>query len=59
MTRYAFYPRSRVDEHGPAFKAAYGVMCGAARWRWKHRAFGLPLELRLANYAAQHLRGFL
>ena len=59
VTRYAFYPRSRVDEHGPAFKAAYGAMCAAARWRWDHRAFGLPLELRLANYAAQHLRGFL
>ena len=59
VTRYAFYPRSRVEEHGPAFRAAYGVMCRAARWRWRHRAFGFPLELRLANYAAQQLRGFL
>jgi anaerobic magnesium-protoporphyrin IX monomethyl ester cyclase len=59
VTRWAFYPRSRIDEHGPAFKAAYGAMCAAARLRWRHRAFGFPVELRAANAAAQHLRGFL
>jgi anaerobic magnesium-protoporphyrin IX monomethyl ester cyclase len=59
VTRYAFYPQSRIDEHGRAFKAAYGVMNGAARYRWRHRFFGFPLELRLANAAAQRLRGFL
>ena len=59
VTRWAFYPRSRIDEHGPAFKAAYGAMCAAARLRWRHRAFGFPVELRLANAAAQRLRGFL
>jgi radical SAM superfamily enzyme YgiQ (UPF0313 family) len=59
VTRYAFYPRSRIDAHGPAFKAAYGVMNGAARYRWRHRFFGFPVELRLANAAAQRLRGFL
>jgi anaerobic magnesium-protoporphyrin IX monomethyl ester cyclase len=59
VTRYAFYPTSRIEEHGRAFRAAYGVMCGAARWRWRRRAFGFPVELRLANAAAQRLRGFL
>ena len=59
VTRYAFYPRSRIDEHGPAFKAAYGVMNRAARYRWRHRYFDFPVELRLANVAAQRLRGFL
>jgi anaerobic magnesium-protoporphyrin IX monomethyl ester cyclase len=59
VTRWAFYPRSRIDEHGPAFKVAYGTMCTAARLRWRHRAFGFPVELRLANAAAQRLRGFL
>ena len=59
VTRWAFYPQSRIDEHGLAFKAAYGAMCGAARLRWRHRAFGFPVELRLANAAAQRLRGFL
>lgn len=59
VTRYAFYPQSRIDEHGWTFRAAYGVMNRAARYRWKHRFFGLPVELRLANFAAQRLRGFL
>ena len=59
VTRYAFYPRSRIDEHGPAFKAAYRVLNGAARYRWRRRAFGHPVELQLANLAAQRLRGFL
>jgi radical SAM superfamily enzyme YgiQ (UPF0313 family) len=59
VTRYAFYPRSRIDEHGAAFKAAYGVMNAAARYRWRKRSFGFPVELRLANLAAQKLRGFL
>ena len=59
VTRWAFYPRSRIDEHGLAFKAAYGTMCAAARLRWRRRAFGFPVELRLANAAAQRLRGFL
>jgi radical SAM superfamily enzyme YgiQ (UPF0313 family) len=59
VTRWAFYPQSRIDEHGLAFKTAYGAMCAAARLRWRHRAFGFPVELRLANAAAQRLRGFL
>jgi len=41
------------------FKAAYGAMNRAARYRWRHRYFDFPVELRLANVAAQRLRGFL
>ena len=59
VTRWAFYPQSRIDEHGPAFKAAYGMMNGAARYRWRHRYFDHPYELKLANEAARRLRGFL
>jgi len=59
VTRYAFYPRSRIDEHGLAFKVAYGAVNKAARYRWKHRQFDHPVELKLANLAAQKLRGFL
>ncbi len=59
VTRYAFYPRSRIDEHGPAFRAGYGVMSRAARYRWSHRYFRHPVELNLANAAAKRLRGFL
>ena len=59
VTRYAFSPASRIAEHGPAFRAAYRMLNGAARYRWRHRAFGHPVELELANVAAQRLRGFL
>ena len=59
VTRYAFLPASRVAEHGPAFRAAYRALNGAARLRWRRRAFAHPLELQLANVAAQRLRGFL
>jgi radical SAM superfamily enzyme YgiQ (UPF0313 family) len=59
VTRYAFYPQSRIDEHGPAFRAGYRLMNRAARYRWRHRYFSFPLELQLANAAARRLRGFL
>jgi anaerobic magnesium-protoporphyrin IX monomethyl ester cyclase len=59
VTRYAFYPQSRIDEHGWAFRAGYGVVNRAARYRWEHRYFGFPVELKLANAAARRLRGFL
>ena len=59
VTRYAFYPRSRIAEHGWAFRAGYGVMNRVARYRWKHRHFGFPVDLELANYVTRRLRGFL
>lgn len=59
VTRYAFYPQSRLHERGPAFRAAYGLLNRTARYRWRHRRFRYPVELYLANVAAQRLRGFL
>jgi len=59
VTRYAFYPQSRIDEHGLAFKASYRVMNRMAKYRWRHRYFGFPIELELANFMAKQLRGFL
>jgi anaerobic magnesium-protoporphyrin IX monomethyl ester cyclase len=59
VTRYAFYPKSRIDEHGLGFKLGYGVMNRIARYRWRHRYFGFPVELRLANGLTRRLRGFL
>ena len=59
VTRYAFYPESRINEHGLAFRAGYRLMNRAARYRWRHRYFGFPVELKLANGVARRLRGFL
>jgi hypothetical protein len=59
VARYALRPRSRIDEHGRAFRTAYRLVNGAVRLRWRHGYFDFLLELRLANAAAQRLRGFL
>jgi len=59
VTRYAFYPKSRIDEHGMGFKLAYCIMNRIARYRWRHRNFGFPVELNFANFVARKLRGFL
>jgi hypothetical protein len=59
VTRYAFCPESRISEHGLAFRTGYRLINRAARYRWRHRYFGFPVELKLANSAARRLRGFL
>lgn len=59
VTRYAFYPQSRINEHGFVFKLSYSVMNRIARYRWKHRYFSFPVELEVANIMARRLRGFL
>ena len=59
VTRYAFCPQSRIDEHGLGFKLGYGIINRIARYRWKHRYFDSPLELKLVNGLARRLRGFL
>jgi hypothetical protein len=59
VTRYAFYPQSRIDEHGFVFRFSYGIMNRIARYRWRHRFFDFPVELKIANGIARRLRGFL
>ncbi len=39
VTRYAFYPKSRIDEHGWGFKLGYGLMNRIARYRWRTQIF--------------------
>jgi len=59
VTRYAFFPQSRIAERGWAFKLGYSMLNRIALYRWKHRYFGFPVELKLANSLARRLRGFL
>lgn len=59
VTRCAFYPQARIKERGFAFRHAYGLMNRIARFRWKYRYFGFPVELRLAAFAEKRLKGFL
>lgn len=58
VTRCAFYPQARIRQRGFAFRVAYGVMNKVARYRWKHRYFGFPVELRIVNSVERRLKGF-
>ncbi len=59
VTRLAFFPEARIKERGLSFKIAYGAMNRIAKYRWRHRYFGLPLELKLVNASAKKLKGYL
>lgn len=59
ITRYAFYPNYRIRERGFAYRLEYAIMNRMAKFRWKHRYFGFPIELKIVDGAARKLRGFL
>ena len=59
VTRLAFYPGERIKERGLGFRVSYGVINRMARFRWRHRYFGLPVELRIVNAIAKKLKGYL
>jgi hypothetical protein len=59
VTRIAFYPEARIKERDLAFKFAYAIMNRVARYRWKNRNFGFPVELKIADAVARHFKGFL
>jgi anaerobic magnesium-protoporphyrin IX monomethyl ester cyclase len=59
VTRIAFYPEARIKERDLAFKFAYAIMNRIERYRWKHRNFGFPVELKVADAVARHFKGFL
>jgi anaerobic magnesium-protoporphyrin IX monomethyl ester cyclase len=59
VTRCAFYPEARINQRGFAFRLAYGLMNKIARYRWKHRCFGFPIELRIVSSVEKRLKGFI
>lgn len=59
VTRCAFYPQARIKERNLAYKFAYALMNRVAKYRWRHRNFGFPLELKIADWAARKFKGFL
>jgi anaerobic magnesium-protoporphyrin IX monomethyl ester cyclase len=59
VSRIAFYPKARINERDLAYKFAYGIMNRLARYRWKHRNFSFPIELKLADAVARKFKGFL
>ena len=59
VTRIAFYPEARIKERNLAFKATYKVMNKMARYRWRHRNFSFPIELKIVDAVARRFKGFL
>jgi anaerobic magnesium-protoporphyrin IX monomethyl ester cyclase len=59
VARCTFYPQSRIKERSLTFKFAYGLVNRAARYRWRNRYFGFPVELKIADALAKKFKGFL
>ncbi len=59
VTKYAFYPEARLKERGTLYRLGYGILNRTAKFRWKHRYFGAPIELKLINSAARKFRGYV
>lgn len=59
VTRYAFYPEARLNERSITYRTGYKVLNKMAKFRWKHRYFGFPIDLKIANYIARRFRGYV
>ncbi len=59
ITRLAFYPEDRAKEQGLPFWLAYLVINKIEQYRWRHRNFNFPVELRVADALAKRFKGFL
>jgi len=59
VTRLAFYPEARIRERSISYKFAYGIMNRIEKYRWCHRNFSFPIELKIADALAKRFKGFL
>jgi radical SAM superfamily enzyme YgiQ (UPF0313 family) len=59
VTRLAFYPEARIKERDITFKFAYGIMNKIEKYRWCHRNFSFPIELKIIDTVARKSKGFL
>ncbi len=59
VVRYGFYPQSRIKERDFAYRIAYGGMNRIAKYRWKHRYFDFPIEIKIADALAMKFKGSL
>ncbi len=59
VAKYAFYPRIRVKEWSLAYRLSYGLINKLAKFRWKHRFFQHPIELKIVDTFTKKSRGYL
>jgi radical SAM superfamily enzyme YgiQ (UPF0313 family) len=55
----AFYPRDRINETGVYFRIGYKVLNPIEKYRWRHRYFGFPLELRIVDSITRLVKGYV
>jgi radical SAM superfamily enzyme YgiQ (UPF0313 family) len=58
VMRYTFYPEKRTRELSPALRVGYRLLNKLAEFRWRHKLFKFPVELKIANAASLKLRGY-
>jgi hypothetical protein len=59
VTKYVFYPQMRVKEWSLGYRLSYGSLNRLARFRWKHRFFRYPIELKIVDSLTKKSRGYL
>ncbi len=59
VTKYTFYPKVRVREWSLPYRFAYGILNRLAKFRWKHRFFSYPIELKIVDAFTKRSRGYL
>lgn len=59
VTKYAFYPKVRVKEWSLGYRMAYSLLNRMAKFRWKHRFFAYPIELKMVDAFTKKSRGYL
>jgi radical SAM superfamily enzyme YgiQ (UPF0313 family) len=59
VTRYAFYPETRMNERSIAYRTGYRIINRMAKFRWRHRYFGFPIDLKIVNAMARRFRGYV
>ena len=59
VTKYMFYPKVRVEEWSLRNRFFYGLLNRMAKFRWKHRFFRFPWELKIADGMTKKSRGYL
>jgi radical SAM superfamily enzyme YgiQ (UPF0313 family) len=59
VSRLAFFPQERIKERDFAFKTAYSMMNKIEKYRWRHRYFAFPVELKMVDAVARKSKGFL
>ena len=55
----AFYPKDRIDEASFYFRIGFKVLNRIEKYRWRHRYFSIPIELRIVDALTRKFKGYL